>query len=148
MKKSLCLLLVCLLLVSLLLAGCKKEPAPAPSEEQTTAAPVNPDQPTDPSGSNAGDEKQELFSVLVTIKGNGQIAWTDNSTKLVFNDEDPLREITLTVEGKAEYLFAAKPDEGAKFVKWVLNGADFSTDSVVTVPLTGESTLIAVFEDE
>ncbi|MGX8715351.1 MAG: hypothetical protein ACSW8A_06330, partial [Lachnospiraceae bacterium] len=43
------------------------------------------------------------------------------------------------------YTFAAKPDEGFKFLKWTNYGEDYSTEPIITVEVTDNMDLVAVF---
>lgn len=46
------------------------------------------------------------------------------------------------------YTFAAEPEEGYLFVKWMKNGEELSTDPVITVLLDESADFVAVFEDD
>ncbi len=153
MKKTICMLLVCLLTFSILFVGCKKDPPVTPTTESTEngaqdpAGNVTEDQPkTDPTLSE--EDLKKCFAVVITVEGRGQIASSEISKKLVFDVENPTEEIRLNVFDTARYTIAAKPYEGAKFVKWLKNGEDYSTDSAITMQFTEDTRLIAVFEDE
>ena len=87
--------------------------------------------------------------VNVNIEGMGQIAYAQEGEEPQFDEEFPAQSAVLNLEGPATYQFAAKADEGWKFVKWTKNGADYSTDAQITVELEeGHAEYIAVFEAE
>ena len=87
--------------------------------------------------------------VNINIEGFGQIAYAPEGEELEFDEDFPAQSAQLNLEGPETYQFAAKADEGWKFVKWTKDGEDYSTDAEITVELTeGQTEYIAVFEEE
>lgn len=86
-----------------------------------------------------------VFSVLVNTEGFGQIAYAEGSEEPVFDDEYPSQSAYVGLEGPETYTFAAKPDDGWKFMKWTRNGADYSTDPQITLEIVEDTELVAVF---
>lgn len=85
----------------------------------------------------------------INTEGMGQIAYALEGEEPEFDDEYPAQSALLNLEGPETYVFAAKADEGSKFVKWTKDGEDYSTDAQITVTLEeGETEFIAVFETE
>jgi len=88
---------------------------------------------------------EAAFTVMVNIEGCGQIAYAEGEAEPEFDDEYPSQSAYIGLEGPETYTFAAKPDEGYKFVKWTYNGEDFSEDATVSFEVTEDVELIAVF---
>lgn len=87
--------------------------------------------------------------VNVNTEGLGRIAYAPEGEEPEFDEEFPAQSAQLNLEGPETYVFAAKADEGWKFVKWTKDGEDYSTDEQITVELTeGHVEYIAVFEME
>ena len=84
---------------------------------------------------------------IVTIKtdGMGQIAIAEGDEPLAFDDEYPIRGAVLKLVEPADYTFAARADEGYRFVKWTKNGETFSADAQITLALTESAAYVAVF---
>ena len=91
------------------------------------------------------DMPEFAFAATVNTEGNGQIAYAEEGEEPEFDDEFPAQSAYLGLEGPKTYVFAAKPDEGWKFVKWTRNGEEYSRDPQITVEITEDSAFIAVF---
>ena len=75
----------------------------------------------------------------------GQIALAEGDEPLAFDDESLIRGAVLELVEPSDYTFAAKADEGYRFVKWTKNGETFSTDAQITLALTESAAYVAVF---
>ncbi|MBP3815891.1 MAG: hypothetical protein J6H21_03400 [Firmicutes bacterium] len=85
-----------------------------------------------------------LTYLTINAQG-GRIAYTElysfeepEDVELDYGD-DPIQSVVTPYVGT--YLVGVEPDEGYTFVKWTLNGKDYSTDPVVEVTLDDEGDL-------
>lgn len=88
---------------------------------------------------------EAAFAVTVNTRGDGQIAYAEGEAQPEFDDEFPSQSAYIGLEGPETYTFAAKSEEGYKFVCWTYNGEDFSEDATVSFEVTEDVELIAVF---
>ena len=132
MKRKLFALLLAMLLTAPL-ASCGKDESSAPSET------------TPPSTSEQASAATSEFVLSAAVNGNGSIAYAEKGGELSFDDQYPTTGVQINVVGSATYLFGAKPDPGAKFVKWTKDGKDFSKEAQITVSVSAETELVAVF---
>ena len=88
---------------------------------------------------------QAAFAVYVNTEGMGEIAYGEGEQTPEFDDEYPYQSAYVGLEGPEVYTFAARPEEGWKFMKWTYNGSDYSTDPVVTFEVVEDTDLVAVF---
>ena len=88
---------------------------------------------------------EAAFAVTVNTKGDGQIAYAEGEAQPEFDDEFLSQSAYIGVEEPMTYTFAAKPEEGYKFVCWTYNGEDFSEDATVSFEVTEDVELVAVF---
>ena len=86
-----------------------------------------------------------VATVTIETDGMGQIAVAEGDEPLAFDDEYPIQGTVLNLVEPADYTFAAKADEGYRFVKWTKNGETFSTDEQITLALTESAAYAAVF---
>ena len=86
-------------------------------------------------------------AAIVTIEadGMGQIAIAEGDEALAFDDESLVRGAVLELVEPSDYTFAAKADEGYRFVKWTKNGETFSSDAQIALALTESADYVAVF---
>ena len=84
--------------------------------------------------------------IMLNTEGLGQVAYAEEGGEPEFDDEYPAQSAQLSLIEGQTYVFAAKPDEGWKFVKWTKDGADFSTDEQITVPITEDAEYVAIFD--
>ena len=148
MKKSLVILLSLLMVLSMAFAACSKSEDQSASEDQTAA-----DQTVDDSSEELEgmlpDDVLDMNGPLVVIstEGIGNIARTVEGTDLVFDDEYPPSQIIDHLVKGTTLTIGAKPTEdGWEFVKWTVNGEDYSTDEQTTVTADEDLQIIAVFE--
>lgn len=94
--------------------------------------------------------KMELPTVIGTLfiktEGMGQISYSVDGTDPVFSDDYPFTYTSVNLIEASTFRIAAKADEGWKFVRWRLNGEDYSTDDIITVEVDGNADFVAVFE--
>ncbi len=88
---------------------------------------------------------EAAFAVTANIKGDGMIAYAKGTEKPEFDEGQPYQSAYVGLEGPETYTFAAKPTEGNKFMKWTCNGEDYSKDPQITLEITGDTELVAVF---
>lgn len=89
------------------------------------------------------------MSAQINIEGFGQIAFAKEGEEIQFNDEYPSQSAQLNLAEPETCTFGAKADEGWKFVRWMKDSADFSTEAEITVELTeAHVEYIAAFEAE
>lgn len=84
--------------------------------------------------------------VLINTEGLGQIAYAEEGSELVFDDNMPTQSAQISLAEPKTYVLGAKADEGWKFVKWTKDGEDFSEEEQVTVELDSPATFVAVFD--
>ena len=87
-------------------------------------------------------------SIIVTIntEGSGNIDYAEGTEAPQIDTEYPYQSAQINLGEPATHTFAAWPNEGFVFVKWTKNGADFSTEPVITVLLDESADFVAVFE--
>lgn len=88
---------------------------------------------------------EAAFAVTANIEGSGQISYAEGEAQPEFDDEFPSQSAYIGLEGPETYTFAARPDEGYKFVCWTCNGEEYSTEDTITLEISGDTELIAVF---
>lgn len=91
------------------------------------------------------DIPEAAFSCTVNTRGDGSIAYAEAGSVPEFDDEYPYTTAYIGLAEPEVYVFAAKPDEGNKFIKWTRNGENFSTEPEITLEITEDTELIAVF---
>ena len=145
MKKSLIILLSLLLVLAMAFAACSKNEDP---EDQTAADQTVEDSSEELEGM-LPDEVLDMNGPLVVIstEGIGNIARTVEGTDLVFDDEYPPSQIIDHLVKGTTLTIGAKPTEDDwEFVKWTVNGEDYSTDSETTVTADEDLQIVAVFK--
>ncbi|MBQ4045289.1 MAG: hypothetical protein II627_02475 [Lachnospiraceae bacterium] len=91
------------------------------------------------------DIADAAFAVSINVERDGQIAYAEGETIPEFDDEYPSQSAYIGLEKAEVYTFAAKPDHGFKFIKWTNFGEDYSTEPIITVEVTDNMDLVAVF---
>lgn len=94
------------------------------------------------------DLPEVIGSISINIDGFGQIEYVEGENEIEFSEEYPFQSAYINLTQPAVYTIGAKPSEGWKFVKWTLNGEDYSTEPVFTTEFNSDAELIAVFEEE
>ena len=85
-------------------------------------------------------------SIVVSIntEGLGHVAYAESEDKLSF--DEPFTSHQFGLEGPAKIVIGADTKEpGWGFIKWTLNGKDYSTDPVITVEISEDSEFVAEF---
>ena len=90
-----------------------------------------------------------LLTVTAIREGNGQIAISLDGSDPVFDDENPVQNAGASVSAGDTIILGAKADEGWNFVYWIKadTGEFYSADAVISVEVTGNLNLKAVFAD-
>lgn len=96
-------------------------------------------------GSNNTEENE--IRIRANTEGMGEIAFAYEGEELDFG-EDATQMLQITVYEPEKITFAARPDEGFKFVKWTQDGEDISEEAEVEVEITKDTELVAYFEAE
>ena len=141
MKKNTSLLLMFLLAVSLLSACGKNAAAPADTAQTTAAA------------AQAADGETAETADLVTIKVNikdlgGNIAVTDDGSDPAPDPDYPMQSASSNVAKGTVVKILAEPEEGYHFFKWTVDGAEYSTEPMITVTAEEDTEFIAEFLPE
>jgi len=90
-------------------------------------------------------------TIIVTINTEGlggMIGYEPGETVPELNPDEPYQSAQINLAEPETYTFAAAPEAGAIFVKWMKNGEDFSTEPVITVQLEESADFVAVFEED
>ena len=92
------------------------------------------------------DLPEPVATVTVNTDGFGQIAYAEGSGVTEFED-GYFSSCQFGIEEPGSYTFSAKTDEdGWGFIKWTLNGEDYTTDPIFTAEITEDADFVAVFE--
>ena len=96
---------------------------------------------------SAADESGPMS---VTTEGRGQVAVSIDGSEPVFDDEYPMQTATINPSVVDTVTIGAKADEGWTFAYWINadTGAFYSADAIITVEVTGNLNLKAVFADD
>lgn len=91
-----------------------------------------------------------LLTVTAIREGNGQIAISLDGSDPVFDDENPVQNAGASVSAGDTIILGAKADESWNFVYWIKadTGEFYSADAVISVEVTGNLNLKAVFADD
>ena len=90
-----------------------------------------------------------LLTVTAGREGNGQVAISIDGSEPVFDDEHPMQSAAASAKAGDTLILGAKADEGWNFVYWIKadTGEFYSADAVISVEVTGNLNLKAVFAD-
>ena len=89
-----------------------------------------------------------IFVSINTEGMGGMIAYEPGETAPELDPEWPYQSAQINLAEPETYTFAAAPEAGYLFVKWLKNGEEFSNDPVITVMLDESADFVAVFEDD
>ena len=97
-------------------------------------------------GNEKSPETAKTYDVSYAPEGEGMVACEKEGTSLDFS-KSANGGIIRGFEGDS-YVIEAREKDGssAKFVKWTNNGKDYSNDKTITVKISGEMKLAAVFK--
>ena len=94
-------------------------------------------------------DSAELVTITVNIKGwGGSIEMTDDGTDPTPDPEYPMQSAYTNVERGTVVKILAEPEEGYHFFKWTVNGAEYSTDALITVTAEEDTEFLAEFLPE
>ena len=95
------------------------------------------------------DVPEATIFVTVNTEGwGGNIDYAKGSEAPEIDTEYPYQSAVINLAEPATHTFVAWADPGYVFVKWTKDGADFSTDPVVTVLLDASADYVAVFKED
>ena len=116
MKKRMYLMLVLFMTLLFASAGCGSSSVSVSEEDDDDY--------------QISEESMDMDGYLVTIntEGLGQVARAEDGRTLTFDDEYPLQSTADHLKDGTKLVIAAKADDDWNFVKWTLNGEDYSTD--------------------
>ena len=97
--------------------------------------------------SSMGDMTADII-VTINTDGWGMIGYEAGETVPELDPEWPYQSAQVNLAEPETYTFAAAPEAGNLFVKWMKNGEDFSTEPVITVLLDESADFVAVFEED
>ena len=86
------------------------------------------------------------FLVIINTEGSGQIARAEEGRTFKFNDEYPAQSSVDHLADGTKLVIGAKPADGWRFVKWTLNGEDFSNETLLHYTVKGNANFLAIFE--
>ena len=86
--------------------------------------------------------------VKIRTEGPGEIAFTEDGSEPVFDEEYPFSTGFFYVMDDGVYRIATRATEGGKFVKWTNNGEDYSSDEELTIETDEDMDLVAVYDNE
>jgi hypothetical protein len=89
-----------------------------------------------------------IFVTINTEGWGGMIEYAEGEEAPEIDPEWPYQSAQVNLAEPATYTFAAAPEAGNVFVKWTKNGADFSTEPVITVLLDESADFVAVFAED
>ncbi|MBQ3405217.1 MAG: M15 family metallopeptidase [Oscillospiraceae bacterium] len=92
------------------------------------------------------DMPEATIFVTINTEGGGNIDYAEGETAPEIDTEYPYQSAQINLAEPTVHTLAAWPDEGWHFVKWTKDGADFSTDDIITVELSESADFVAVFE--
>ena len=94
------------------------------------------------------DGSTDAISVDIHAEGPGEFAVAPEGEAPEFDPDFPHTDFTLQLGQTETYVFAAKAEDGAAFVKWQKDGEDFSEDAEIHVELSENVQYVAIFEAE
>ncbi len=95
------------------------------------------------------DMPEASIFVSINTEGlGGMIGYEPGETVPELDPEWPYQSAQINLAEPETYTFAAAPEAGSLFVKWMKNGEEFSADPIITVLLDESAEFIAVFEED
>lgn len=93
-------------------------------------------------------ETPEVFATLtINVDGVGEVAYAEGEGEPEFDDEYSITSHYINMAEPGTYTLGARTsEENYEFVKWTLNGEDYSEEPQITVEITEDSDFVAVFE--
>lgn len=99
-----------------------------------------------PEGSGESGLPENYVTIQINTEGLGAIAVDTEGKTPEIDKEYPSSSIVQNVESGTTLGMIAEGREGFKFSRWTKDGADFSTDAVITVTADADVEYIAVFQ--
>lgn len=90
-------------------------------------------------------EENETVLIRANTEGVGEIAMSEDGSTPVFDEEYPATSVFINTAKGSEVAFSARPREDYMFVKWTMNGADYSKEAEIYITADTDMDLIAVF---
>ena len=90
----------------------------------------------------------EKYTLIIDIDGLGQVSYADDKKSLEYSQAYAIQSTTVTKYEKDTVWIGAKPKSGWKFVKWLKDESDYSTDKEIKVEVTGNAEYTALFDPE
>ena len=84
----------------------------------------------------------------VNTEGLGQIVVVREGEPIEFSEDHPMQSAIENTDEGTKISVGAKAEKDWKFIKWTLDGSDYSEDEIVTVEVNKNMDLIAVFDLE
>ena len=94
------------------------------------------------------DMPEATIVVTINTDGWGNIDWTEGEKAPEVDTDCPYQSAYIGLAEPVVHTFVAWPQAGNVFVKWMKNGEDFSTESLITVLLDESAEYVAVFEED
>ena len=99
-------------------------------------------------GCKKNNSYEENWTLNINVEGMGQIAYALDNEELIFNDEFPVQSAQIIDFSELKIKISAKPDNGYKFVKWVMDSKDYSTEQQIEIAINEDTELQAIFDKE
>ena len=87
-----------------------------------------------------------IGTVFINIDGMGEITYAYEGEEIKFDDEYPFQSSVINLMEPTTLTIGARAAEDYKFVKWTLNGEDYTSEEIFTVELSSDADFVAVFE--
>ena len=97
-------------------------------------------------GNATSTDSPKTYDIRYSVEGDGMVASAKEGSSIDFS-KSANGGIISGLEGDTYVIEARdKQDSSAKFVKWTNNGKDYSTDRSITIKVSEEMKLVAVFQ--
>lgn len=89
---------------------------------------------------------EDTYLFKINTDGYGEFAVAKEGEELKFDEDYPVQTAFYNTEPGSKFEVVAKAGEGWKFVKWLMNEDDYSTDEKIIVTVDKNMDLLAVFD--
>ena len=142
MKKTIAMLLMFVLVLSLLSACGKKNETSGESSSEASSE-------QEQESSSESSEKPEVVTIYVSVKDwGGSIEVTSDGTDPQIDPEYPMQSAYVNAPIGATVKILGEPEEGYHFVRWTVDGVEYSTDALLTVTAEKQTEFVAEFLPE
>lgn len=93
-------------------------------------------------------EGEVAITVTINTDGLGYVGCAQGDEELGSEEDFVSNSLQENLTEPGPLTMGARADEDWKFVKWTMNGEDYSTDSQITVDITDNTEFVAIFEPE